>query len=321
MRFFKPITRQHLVATPCALVVLSCAGIAAAGSPPPPTHSAKTPDAAASSAAHPTPNSSHASPAVVAPHANPGKAAATNAVTKHETEEIKVTVAPNQADAVLKLLKLKPGSAEREKVFFADTPNLALFKAGRILRARQIHGDPDESTVKLRPVKASQVDPHLAADPGFKYEADRVGNKAVPSASLTLKVPRGAIRKVVHGKTGLGSLFASDQEDMLTKLGGKPINFDNLSVLGPAKVQKWKVEPKDGPPLAVERWELPDGEVVLEVSTRTAYLHGDAASQGLSKFLAAHKINADKTQETKTQEDVDYFSRQLLAIQKHQKKE
>ena len=40
-------------------------------------------------------------------------------------------------------------------IYFYDTPDLDLFNAGVVMRARLVKGDADNSTVKFRPVEAA----------------------------------------------------------------------------------------------------------------------------------------------------------------------
>jgi hypothetical protein len=47
--------------------------------------------------------------------------------------------------------------AEHREIFFFDTPQLNLFEAGLVLRARIVQDGADDSTVKLRPVVPSEL--------------------------------------------------------------------------------------------------------------------------------------------------------------------
>lgn len=231
------------------------------------------------------------------------------AITSRNGVEFKVTVDASQAAALRKLLHLTDGKAEREHIRFYDTPKLDLYRQGIVLRSRVVKDGEDDVTVKLRPVDASRVDPHWFSESGFKVETDKVGERGVPSASLTLPVKHERIGDVDSGKHGVGSLFNHDQERLLAELGGKPIDIHALSVLGPAEARKWKTTPKDGPgPLTVEEWTLPNGQQVLEVSIRAAQQQSDAASAALSGYLKAQGIRVSSTQETKTQAALDYFA-------------
>lgn len=231
------------------------------------------------------------------------------AITSRNGVEFKVTVDPSQTAAVRKLLHLEEGKAERTRVRFYDTPQLDLFQRGVVLRTRQVHNGPDDVTLKLRPVEASRIDPHWFTRAGFKVETDQVGERGVPSASLTLPLKHGKIDDVDKGKKGVGSLFTEEQERLVAELSGRPIDFKSLSILGPAESRKWKAEPKHGPgPLCIEEWTLPDGRQLLEVSIRAADTQSKEAARALQSYLEGNGIRATSTQETKTRAALDYFA-------------
>jgi hypothetical protein len=233
----------------------------------------------------------------------------TEAITPRNGVEYKVTIAPSQAAAVRELLRLTDGKAERADIRFYDTPQLELSRRGIVLRSRAVHDGPDDVTVKLRPVDPSRVDARWFSENGFKVETDKVGERGVTSASLTESSKRGRIADVDEGKRGLASLFTGDQERLLAELGGQPVDFDALSILGPVEARKWRLSPKDGPgPLAVDEWTLPDGRQVLEVSIRAAQPQSEEAARALSDYLDAHGIHPASNQETKTKAALDYFA-------------
>ena len=57
----------------------------------------------------------------------------------------------DQSSAV-EALGMDPLDAQIRQVYFFDTPDLALNKAGVVIRARRIQGRKHDSVVKLRPV-------------------------------------------------------------------------------------------------------------------------------------------------------------------------
>ena len=99
--------------------------------------------------------------------------------------EIKVTIRPDQEPRAERAMELNEDTAEVRVIYFYDTPRLALFDAGIMLRARLVKGDDDDSTVKFRPVEAAKISEEWKQLKGFKLEADCVGDRVVCSASLT----------------------------------------------------------------------------------------------------------------------------------------
>ena len=58
-------------------------------------------------------------------------------------------------------------------VFF-DTPDLALDKAGVVVRARRIQGRVGDSVIKLRPLDPEQVGKDVRRLSGFGVEVDAI---------------------------------------------------------------------------------------------------------------------------------------------------
>src|SRR4051794_20594487 len=69
-----------------------------------------------------------------------------------DSVELKLTVPEPLQRSTFAALGLDPLSAQIRQVFFFDTPELALNKAGVVVRARRMQGKGGDSVVKLRPV-------------------------------------------------------------------------------------------------------------------------------------------------------------------------
>ena len=72
----------------------------------------------------------------------------------------------------------------------------------------------------------------------LSYAPDQVGERGVPSASLTLQLKQGKIDEVDKGKRGVGSLFTGEQERLVAEPSGRLIDFKALSILGPVESRK-----------------------------------------------------------------------------------
>jgi hypothetical protein len=108
--------------------------------------------------------------------------------------EIKVTIPDAQVEPALSRYGLTVDNDEERYIYFFDTPDLALFRAGMIARARCIVGDSHDSTVKFRPVVPGEVPQSWRAFEGFKLEADASETGVVKSASLTMPATAAAVR-------------------------------------------------------------------------------------------------------------------------------
>jgi hypothetical protein len=125
--------------------------------------------------------------------------------------EVKATVAEGQIDFALDRYGLTVDNDEERYIYLFDTPQQELLASGVIARARRTVGGQHDSTVKFRPVSPSDVSHEWAKLAGFKLEADASELGVVRSASLTMPVGKGLIKRVAAGKTGIGDLFAKDQ--------------------------------------------------------------------------------------------------------------
>jgi hypothetical protein len=218
--------------------------------------------------------------------------------------EIKITVRDSEIARAERALGLTPVRAERRLVYFFDTRDLALFGRGLLLRARQVQGGAGDSTVKRRPMEASAVPRRTRALAGFKCEEDRVGARRISSCSLTVPQKRGEIEAVVRGERPVKKLFSQEQE----RFAGGP-DFGALRAFGPVDARVWKVRPRDFPPgLTAERWSLPGGRVLLEVSTRVTAARADATARRLSEWLRARGIDPAGVGETKTRAALESFA-------------
>jgi len=165
------------------------------------------------------------------------------------TIEVKMILVAAQIDAFLKDYKLTVDDDEERTIYFFDTAQLDLLEAGIIARARRIKGDEHNSTVKFRPVEPDEVAKCWSRLEGFKLEADASEKGVDKSASLTLPVEKGRIKRAIAGQMEIRDLFDQKHVDFLNDVGGnavrkawrgKAIDFDRLTVFGPIKAHRWE---------------------------------------------------------------------------------
>jgi len=222
--------------------------------------------------------------------------------------EIKITFQPDEIDAATARFKLKDGSATRREVYFFDTPELTWSDGGLILRARKTFDGPDDSTVKLRPMTAAEIDPGWLDLEGFKCEEDRGGDGAVTSCSLTVAQDQGEVDAVALGERAVEKLFSTEQEDYAAVEFGFS-DWATLAPLGPIAARVWKVRVRSlAPRLTFERWTLPDDTRLLEVSARVPAEDANATQDDLRAYLEERGFDASSQGETKTRAALDYFA-------------
>jgi hypothetical protein len=216
-----------------------------------------------------------------------------------ERAELKVLVEADAIDPVRERLGLDGDLAEERAVWFYDTAALDLFEAGAILRARSVHRGDDDSTVKIRPLAADEVDPAWFAEAGFKCELDAGLASATWSCSFTIEQEEDQIEEVADGERDLDTLFSSEQEDFAAAYA-PPFDWHELVPLGPIDALVWKVESRRLPSaLTAEHWRLPDQEM-LEVSIKVDAGEAEEGMSALLDWLAEHDVPAAAAQDSKT---------------------
>jgi hypothetical protein len=222
--------------------------------------------------------------------------------------ELKVTVSNEKEGAAAEAFDLDPKKGEQRRIFFFDTSALALFKRGLVLRAREVKGDRDDSTVKVRPVDPKEIASKWVRLPGFKIEADGVGDRMIRSASLSVEQRGGEIKAVQQKVRAIKKLFSDEQEAFIAEMSPQQVDFGALKVLGPVDARRWKVEHDGLPyPIVAEEWTLPDGHDLLEVSIKVPTAQAAAASAAFDRFLRGLRLQPRGGQETKTRVALEYF--------------
>jgi hypothetical protein len=226
------------------------------------------------------------------------------------TIEVKMILAAPQIDAFLKDYKLTVDDDEERNIYFFDTAQLDLLEAGIIARARRIKGDEHNSTVKFRPVDPDEVSKRWSRLEGFKLEADASEKGVDKSASLTLPVEKGRIKRAIAGTRGIGDLFDEKHIDFLNDLGGKAvrkawggraIDFDRLTVFGPITANRWECVNLPCPRrVTAELWRRGDGDRLMELSMRFPRDHAAFAMAGFAAMLDEVGVERDREAKTKT---------------------
>ncbi len=225
--------------------------------------------------------------------------------------EIKATIPQRQIKGALKRYKLTQHNDDERLVYFFDTPDLKLLAAGVIVRARRVIGGRDNGTIKFRPVQAEKVGKGWHRFPDFKIEVDASEKGFVKSASFSMPVRKGLIKRVVTRDEDTASLFTKPQEKFLREMGGARIDFTTLRVMGPLKAQRWDFEDPACPwPITAELWRREDGARLMEVSVKARAAQAAAVMAGFMAFLAESGAERDSGQLAKTRWALDYYAAQ-----------
>jgi hypothetical protein len=229
-----------------------------------------------------------------------------------DSVELKLTVPESDHHAAVGVLGLDPLDAQIRQVYFFDTPDLSLYKAGVVARARRVQGKGDDSVVKLRPVEPDQLPKKLRKTRGFGVEVDAMPGGFVCSGSMKSDA-RADVRDTVIGGRSLRKLFSKEQQAFFAEYA-TGVELDDLSILGPIFVLKLKFKPPElQRRLVAEMWLYPDNSRILELSTKCAPAESFLAAAEVRAFLSERGVDLSGEQETKTRKALEFFSKRLRA--------
>jgi hypothetical protein len=235
-------------------------------------------------------------------------------VRASDSVELKLTVPDTSRRSAIAALEVDPLQAQIRQVFFFDTPDLDLDRAGVVARARRVQGREDDSVIKLRPVVPDTLPAAVRTHADFVVEVDALPGGYVCSGSFKSTQPPTAVQEAMRGQRPLRKLFSKAQRSFFADHAPDGITLDDLSVLGPIFVLKVKLNPPElGRRLVGELWLYPDGSRILELSTKCRPGEGLDTALAMRDFLASKSIDLHGEQQTKTKTALEFFSSELRA--------
>jgi hypothetical protein len=241
-----------------------------------------------------------------------------------KSAEIKLTVTESQVELALALLPL-PVDSDQWQIFFCEDVSRGvsaatpLLDVGVVLRARKKANDPDpdDSTIKLRPCRRSQLaNRWLAAHDvdGFKVEADWAGSRKVLAASYTADLGKARLDDVRDGAKEVSSLFTKEQTSFLAACSVVPVNLDAVTLLPPVGAVRWQPfqEPLAGQTwdLRAERWTV-DALDFLELSIVAKIDDAAPVQAAFESFVRSRGLAIHDSQETKTRRVLEHLVRKV----------
>ena len=225
-----------------------------------------------------------------------------------DSVELKLTVPETEQRSALAALGLDPIAAEIRQVYFFDTPDLALDRAGLVVRARRCGGRPHDSVVKLRPAVPDQLSRKLRRLPTFGVEVDAMPGGHVCSASMKGTLGKTDALAYIRGGR-VHKLFSKEQRAFFTRHAPEGLELGDLAVLGPVFVLKTKFVPVGQPRrMVAEIWLYPDDSRIVELSTKCAPSEAFTAAAEAREFLTGRGITVTGEQSTKTRKALEFFS-------------
>jgi hypothetical protein len=228
--------------------------------------------------------------------------------------ELKLSVPDDVHRATIRSIGLDPVEAQPRQAYFFDTPDLALYKAGVVVRARRLQGGRADTVVKLRPVDPATIEAEMRRSASFKVEVDVMPGGFVCSASYKGVCSGQDVLDATAGTASLSSLFSKEQRAFYAAHAPAGIALNSLQTLGPVFLLRSKHQPKDfGQRIVVEMWLYPDGSRILEISTKCLPEEGFQAAAEFKAYLAGRGIVMTGKQQAKTKAALEFFSRRLAA--------
>ena len=254
-------------------------------------------------------------PALAKPLSREDVAAVFKLIKGATSVELKLSVPLTGQRTTIKSIGLDPVEAQPRMAFFFDTPDLALNRAGIVVRARRIQGGDADTVVKLRPVDPSTIEPDLRRSAAFKIEVDAMPGGYVCSASFKGVCTGQEVLDVAASAMPLRKLFSKEQRAFYDAHAPAGITMDKLIVLGPTFLLKAKHQPKAKEfdrPITMELWLYPDGARVMEISTKCLPKEAFQVVADFKSYLDSHGIVLGADQSAKTRTSLEFFSARLL---------
>jgi len=231
-----------------------------------------------------------------------------------KTVELKLTVPDDARYKTLQSLQVDPLEAEIRQILFFDTPDLALNQAGVVVRARRIQVKGGDTVIKLRPVVPDDLPPDIRNLPNVGVEVDAMPGGYICSASFKGQTTDSNIKAVLAGQLPIRKLFSKEQRAFYAAHAPADLSLDSLVLLGPITIFKLKFNPKGfSRKIVAELWNYPNGQRLLELSTKCAPNETFQVAAEVRAFLHTHGIETGGVQQTKTKTALDYYSKLLTS--------
>jgi hypothetical protein len=230
-------------------------------------------------------------------------------VRNSKSIEIKVSVPRAEHQRTTLSMGIDPVEAQPRHVYFFDTADQALNRAGLIVRARRLPGGTADTVVKLRPVDPAGIDAELKRSDAFKVEVDAMPDGTfMCSASYKGDAPSQDVLDVTNGTKTIRSIFSKEQRAFYEAHAPAGIDMNSLRIQGPILTLKAKHRPKDFKRgMTAELWLWPDGKHILELSTKCAPAEAFQIGVEFRSYLEDHDVDLGAKQETKTRTAMEKF--------------
>src|SRR4051812_29834571 len=162
-----------------------------------------------------------------------------------DSVELKVTVPEAHQRSTVAALDMDPLEAQIRQVYFFETRDLKLDKAGVVVRARRVQNKGSDSVVKLRPGEPAAMPDDLRRSSSFNIEVDALPGGFVCSATMKGALGLTDVQRSAAGDLPFRKLFSKEQRAFFAAHAPEGVPLDDLTILGPILVLKLRFKPKD----------------------------------------------------------------------------
>ncbi|MFG1603780.1 hypothetical protein [Actinoplanes sp. NPDC049265] len=199
-------------------------------------------------------------------------------------------------------LGIDPKRGPSRRVYYLDTPDLALYRNDLIVRFRDRRRRRDDAVIKLRPVDPGRVPGWLRDADRFQVEIDALPGHALCSGALKRRLDRNDVARTLRAGRPLTGLLSARQRRLFDRYAPAGVALTDLIVYGPVDVRRLNIELRGlDRGLTAERWRYPDGSDLLELSTKCPVDEAAAVARRVSKTLRAYGVAPADLQRTKTE--------------------
>ena len=234
-------------------------------------------------------------------------------MARSDTVELKLTVPDSGFRSAVDSLDLDPLNAQMRQVIFFDTPDLALYSKGVVVRSRRRQGGRGDTVVKLRPLPKGVGLSKDRRPKNLSVEVDAMPGGFICSGSMKGTTTAAEVRKVALGQAKIGAIFSKDQKAFFGQHAPDGLRMRDLSVLGPLTLLKLQFNPKTlDRKMVAELWLYHDGSKILELSTKCAPSEAFEVAAKTRVYLADHGVDLTAKQQTKTKTALKYFASRIV---------
>jgi hypothetical protein len=211
--------------------------------------------------------------------------------------EAKIILSQTETARFLSLAQHQNWPTEQMQIRFFDSPSLALFKDGVVIRIRTRTNKAPELTLKLRPfaendLSNSWID-RLPSDYELKCELDAHLRKSTESCSLSRELSATELRQFEKSQEAFSLLQTAELEflDLKTSIRS------GVKLKTSFQARLWKLPKK----MTAELWIFSDGSQVLEISKKVDSQKAVSAFEELIKWAKDYDLRVDPNPTNKTE--------------------